>query len=379
MIKCEDFYNLLIDNDINFFCGVPDSTLKYPIAYITEHAGKRDIITANEGNAIALAAGYHLATGKVGMVYMQNSGMGNAINPLVSLMDRTVYNIPLIILIGWRGEPGKKDEPQHIKQGEIIRHLLCVLDIPFIVIPKSIEEMKHDMERALEYIRERNGIYAFLVSRGTFEPYHPLRKSESIVNLSREQALRVVIDQLSSKDIIISTTGKLSRELFEYREELKQKHNRDFLTVGSMGHCSQIALGIAMLKPKRNVYCLDGDGAVIMHMGSLAIIGTQKPENFRHIIFNNGAYDSVGGQESVGLQINIPLIAKACGYDSVFRADTKYDIVEKMKMMKTIRGTSLLEIRIIKGARKDLGRPTISLEENKKAFMDFIGGIKNEK
>ena len=374
MIKCEEFYNLLVENSIDFFCGVPDSTLKYPIAYITDYTGgkKRNIIAANEGNAIALAAGYYLATGKIGMVYMQNSGMGNAINPLTSLIDKKVYNIPLIILIGWRGEPGKKDEPQHIKQGEITISLLDVLGIPFSIIPESIKEMKYIMEKALRYIKEQNAVYAFIARKGIFETYHLIGKSELSKNLSREEALKLVIDQLSSKDVFVSTTGKLSRELFEYREELKQNHNSDFLTVGSMGHCSQIALGIAMSKPKRNIYCFDGDSAVIMHMGSLAIIGSQKPENFKHIIFNNGAHDSVGGQESVGLQIDIPLIAKACGYNSVFKADTKAEIIEGINNLKMAKGPSLLEIKIKKGARKDLGRPTKTPLENKIAFMNFI-------
>jgi len=373
MIKCEDFYNLLIKNGINFFCGVPDSLLKYPIAYITDHAmKKKNIITANEGNAIALAAGYYLATGKICMVYMQNSGMGNAINPITSLIDKKVYNIPLIILIGWRGEPGEKDEPQHVKQGEITKSLLDVLGIPYDIIPESIEETNHVIKKAVDYMKKQNSAYAIIVKKGIFEPYNLTNKSEISNNLSREEALKTVIDQLSSKDIIVSTTGKLSRELFEYREELKQKHNRDFLTVGSMGHCSQIALGIAISKTKRNIYCFDGDSAVIMHMGSLAIIGSQKPENFKHIIFNNGAHDSVGGQDSVGLQIDIPLIAKACGYNSVFKADKKAEIIEGINNLKMAKGPSLLEIKIKKGARKDLGRPTKTPLENKKAFMDFV-------
>lgn len=373
MIKCEEFYNLLLGNGINFFCGVPDSILKYPIAYSADYTGKkRNIITANEGNAIALAAGYHLATGKIGMVYMQNSGEGNAINPLTSLTDKKVYSIPLLLLIGWRSEPGEKDEPQHIKQGEITKSLLDILEIPYSIMLDSIEETNHVIRRAVKYMKKQNSAYAILVKKGIFEPYNLTNKSEISNNLSREEALRIVAEHLSSQDIIISTTGKLSRELFEYREELKQSHNRDFLTVGSMGHCSQIALGIAISKPTRDVYCFYGDGAVIMHMGSLAIIGSQKPENFKHIIFNNGAHDSAGGQLTAGLQVDIPLIAKACGYNSVFKAEIKEEIIEKINLLKTTKGPSLLEIRIRKGARHNLGRTTISPKENKKAFMDFI-------
>lgn len=373
MIKCEDFYNLLIKNEIDFFCGVPDSLLKYPIAYISDHAMKnKNIITANEGNAIALAAGHHLATGRIGMVYMQNSGEGNAINPLTSLTDKKVYSIPLLLLIGWRGEPGEKDEPQHVKQGEITKSLLDILEIPYNIIPDSIEETNHVIKKAVKYMKKQNSAYAIIVKKGIFEPYNLTNKSEISNNLSREEALRMVAEHLSSQDITISTTGKLSRELFEYREELKQNHNRDFLTVGSMGHCSQIALGIAISKPTRDVYCFDGDGAVIMHMGSLAIIGSQKLENFKHIVFNNGAHDSVGGQLTAGLQIDIPLIAKACGYNSIFRAETKEEIIKKINLLKIIKGPSLLEIKVKKGARQNLGRPTISPKENKKAFMDFI-------
>jgi len=373
MIKCEDFYNLLIKNEIDFFCGVPDSLLKYPIAYISDHAmKKKNIITANEGNAVALAAGYYLATGKIGMIYMQNSGEGNATNPLVSLTNKKVYSIPLLLLIGWRGEPGKKDEPQHVKQGEITKSLLDILEIPYSVIPESIEETNHVIKKAVKYMNKQNSAYALIVKKGIFKPYNLKNKSEIANNLSREEALGIVAEHLSSQDIIVSTTGKLSRELFEYREEFKQNHNRDFLTVGSMGHCSQIALGIAISQPTRNVYCFDGDGAVIMHMGSLAIIGSQKPENFKHIIFNNGAHDSVGGQLTVGLQIDIPLIAKGCGYNSVFKADTKDEIIEGINNLKMAKGPSLLEIKIKKGARKDLGRPTKTPLENKRAFMDFI-------
>lgn len=373
MIKCEDFYNLLIKNEIDFFCGVPDSLLKYPIAYISDHAMEnKNIITANEGNAIALVAGYHLATGRIGLVYMQNSGEGNAINPLTSLTDKKVYSIPLLLLIGWRGEPGKKDEPQHIKQGEITKSLLDILEIPYSIIPESIEETNYVIKKAVKYMKEQNSAYAIIVKKGIFEPYNLTIESETSNNLSREEALRIIVGHLSSQDIIVSTTGKLSRELFEYREELKQNHNRDFLTVGSMGHCSQIALAIAISKPTRDVYCFDGDGAVIMHMGSLAIIGSQKPENFKHIIFNNGAHDSVGGQLTVGLQVDIPLIAKACGYNLTFKAESKKEIIEKINLLKTVRGPSLLEIKIRKGARHNLGRPTISPKENKKAFMDFI-------
>lgn len=371
MINCKNFYDLLIKKEIDFFTGVPDSSLKDFCAYITDNS-ENHIITANEGGAIALAAGYHLATGKIGLIYMQNAGQGNATNPLVSLADPDVYNIPMLLVIGWRGEPEKKDEPQHVKQGKITLSLLDTLGIPYGILPDSIEDAEKSLETAFDSIKTRNAPYALVVKKGIFEPYDLQNKIKTSYELSREDAIKLIVDQLDSRDIIISTTGKTSRELFEYRKKLGHDHSRDFLTVGSMGHSSQIALGIALSKPDRQVYCFDGDGAVIMHMGSLAIIGSQSPKNFRHIIFNNGAHDSVGGQPTVGFDIDFVGIAKACGYKLALRAETKDGIKEKMNLLKSNDGPGLLEIRINKGARSDLGRPTTTPKENKEAFMMFL-------
>jgi phosphonopyruvate decarboxylase len=373
MIECKVFYDLLLKNNIDFFCGVPDSLLKDFLAYVMDHTRKeKNIITANEGSAVALAAGYHLATGKVGMVYLQNSGQGNTINPLTSLVDKEVYGIPVLLLIGWRGEPGRKDEPQHVKQGKITKSLLQALEIPFIVLPDTLEEVEKALEVACTFMREQSAPYALVVREGTFTSYHLKSSSETSYPLCREDALKLIIDQLSPRDIVVSTTGKTSRELFEYRKVLKQDHSRDFLTVGSMGHCSQIALGIALSKPDKNIYCVDGDGAVIMHMGSLAIIGSQAPSNFKHIVINNGAHDSVGGQPTVGFQIDIPAIAKACGYRSVFKAETDEEVTREVGSLKIANGPALLEIRVDKGSRQNLGRPTTTPLENKRAFVRFV-------
>jgi phosphonopyruvate decarboxylase len=373
MIACEAFYNLLVANGVDFFCGVPDSLLKDFIAYIDDHAdSSRNVATANEGNAVALAAGYHLATGKVGLVYMQNSGQGNAINPLVSLAAKEVYSIPMLLLIGWRGEPGKKEEPQHIKQGRITESLLNTLQIPFNILPDTIEEAEEALEMLLADMKEQSATCAIVVRKGTFQPYRSKDESETDYELSREEAVKLIVDQLSSKDIVVSTTGRTSRELFEYREELKQGHGGDFLTVGSMGHCSQIALAVALSKTDRDVYCLDGDGSLIMHMGSLATIGAQGPSNFRHIVINNGVHDSTGGQPTVGFQIDIPSIAEACGYRAVFKAQIGREVTEKLHLLKAAQGPALLEIRTNKGCRSNLGRPTVRPVEAKQAFMSFL-------
>jgi len=373
MLSCKEFYNLLIKNGIDFFTGVPDSILKDFCAYITENTSdKKNIIAANEGNAVALAAGFYLATGKIGLVYMQNSGQGNAINPLTSLVDKEVYGIPVLLLIGWRGEPGKKDEPQHIKQGKITISLLETLGIPHEIMPTSIKEANNAIKNAIKYLRKHNGPYGLIVRKGTFETYELENKVRSHFELTREDAIKLIVDYLGSQDIIVSTTGKASRELFEYREKLSQKHSRDFLTVGSMGHASQIALGIALSKPARKVYCLDGDAALIMHMGALAIIGSKGPRNFKHIVLNNGAHDSVGGQPTPALKIDIPAIARACGYKRAFSAENRSELKEKLELLKLSDGPALLEIKISKGARKDLGRPTTSPKENKNSFMSFL-------
>jgi len=370
MISCQKFYDFLIKNNIDFFTGVPDSLLKDFCAYITDNTPeKNNIIAANEGNGIALAAGHYLATGKFGLVYMQNSGLGNTINPLTSLADQDVYSIPMLLIVGWRGEPQEKDEPQHIKMGMITLEVLESLKIPYNILNDDYEAI---INKAIDYINNNKAPYAIVVRKGIFEEYKLRNKKQTNYELNREDAIKTVVSSLNEDDIVVSTTGKTSRELFEFREELKQGHENDFLTVGSMGHSSSIALGIALEKPNRTVYCFDGDGALIMHMGALSTIASLKPKNFKHIIFNNFAHDSVGGQPTAAGIIDIPEIAKANGYRAAFSAKTKEDIQESMKKIKEMEGPVLLEIKVNKGARKDLGRPTTTPIKNKEDFMKFV-------
>ena len=346
MIEPKQFIERLRTGGVEFFAGVPDSLLKNLCAYITDNVSRENnIIAANEGGAVALAAGYHLATGKTGCVYMQNSGEGNAVNPLLSLMDADVYRMPLLMIIGWRGEPGVHDEPQHVKQGK------------------------------LRVIRETNGIFALIVRKGTFEEYKLQNQVVSDWALGREEAIKIVVDKLREDDIVVSTTGMISRELFEYREAKNQGHAHDFLTVGSMGHASQIALGIALQKPERRVVVFDGDGALLMHMGGMAIIGDYAPKNLVHIVFNNGAHDSVGGQPTVGQMIDVEAIAKAVGYADVISVDSQMSLMAAMNHVNcaVIDGVSLINVNVRKGNRKDLGRPTNSPQENKRLLMENLG------
>lgn len=373
MIRPSYLYNLLGEHGIEFYAGVPDSLLKNLCAYITDNADrKNNIIAANEGGAMGLAAGYHLATGGIPVVYMQNSGLGNTVNPLLSLTDKEVYNIPVLLIIGWRGEPNVHDEPQHIKQGKVTIPLLDCMGIRNEIIADNEDDLQTQIADAVKYMRTTNEVFALVVRKGTFDSYKLQTNKQYDYTLEREEAIQMVASAMDKRAIVVSTTGKISRELFEYREVSEHSHRRDFLTVGSMGHASQIALGIALNKPDRNVYCFDGDGAVIMHMGSMGIVGEMAPKNFFHIVFNNGAHDSVGGQPTVGLDINIPDIAAGCGYKKVISVKNRDELQEVLASLTDNECPLLLEIKVKKGSRDNLGRPTTTPIENKTALMDFI-------
>lgn len=375
MISTETFYNHLTVSGIEFFTGVPDSLLKDICSYITDHTNKKKhIISANEGGAIALASGYHLATDKIPLVYLQNSGIGNTINPLLSLADPEVYSIPLLMLVGWRGEPEIKDEPQHLKQGKVTLDLFKAMQIPYAILPVDAEEAKIVVNKAIAYISKTKSPYALIVKKNTFEPYKLKNILQTSFELNREQAVIEIVSLMNKSDIIVSTTGKTSRELYECREALNQGHMNDFLTVGSMGHASQIALGIAMEKPNRYIYCFDGDGAVLMHTGSLGIIGESGPKNFKHIVFNNGAHDSVGGQPTIGFEVDLCKIAEGFNYKHTFKISTKSELIKIFPKFKELDGPVFLEFLVNKGARKDLGRPTVTPKVNKGDFMRFLKG-----
>ena len=372
MIRPEFFIEKLRENGIDCFAGVPDSLLKNICAYITDHCdAQHNIITANEGAAVGLAAGHYLATGKPACVYMQNSGEGNIINPLASLTDPEVYNIPVLLLIGWRGRPGVHDEPQHVKQGKVTTGLLNTMGINFDVLSKDEDKADKQIQKAIEALN-RKEVYALVIEKDTFDAYTLQNVEKNDLPMSREEAIQTVAAALGEKDYIVSTTGMISRELFEYRTQMNQGHERDFLTVGSMGHASQIALGIAMAKTDRKVWCFDGDGAIIMHMGSMAIVASKQPKNYVHVIFNKGAHDSVGGQPTVGLHIDLPRIARAVGYPHTYSVSNKEDLQEILNEIQKQEGLTLLEVKVKKGNRKDLGRPTTTPIENKEALMDFL-------
>ena len=370
-MKVESLVNII---NSDFYTGVPDSQLKALCDYLIDYYGidpKHHIIAANEGNCTAIAAGYHLATGKVPVVYMQNSGEGNIINPVASLLNDKVYAIPVVFIIGWRGEPGVHDEPQHIYQGEVTVKLLEDMGISSFII--GTDTTKEEVQSAMNMFKERlsqGSDVAFVVRKGALTDAPTVNYSNDN-KMVREEIIRHIVNA-SGEDPIVSTTGKASRELFETRVANGQSHKYDFLTVGSMGHTSSIALGIAINKPDQRIWCIDGDGAMLMHMGSMAVMGANCPDNLIHIVINNGAHETVGGMPTVAGEIDLVAVAKACGYPYAVSVDTFDALDAELEAAKRRKKLSFIEVKCSIGARKDLGRPTTTALENKQSFMEYL-------
>lgn len=373
-MKVESFVNII---GAEFYTGVPDSQLKSLCDYLMNTYGidpHRHIIAANEGNCTALAAGYHLATGKIPVVYMQNSGEGNIINPVASLLNEKVYAIPMIFIVGWRGEPGIHDEPQHIYQGEVTVKLLEDMDIAsFVVSVDTTESELSDVMNNFRKLLSRGKQVAFVIRKGALF-YEQKVKYENENTMVREEIIKHIV-KVSGEDPIVSTTGKASRELFEIREANGQSHKYDFLTVGSMGHSSSIALGVAINKTDTKIWCIDGDGAVLMHMGSIAVLGANAPKNLIHVIINNSAHETVGGMPTVAGSIDLVAVAKACGYPNAVSVNSFEDLDRELEAAKSRNELSLIEVKCSIGARADLGRPTTTALENKQNFMNYLESL----
>lgn len=358
-----------------FYAGVPDSLLKSFCDLLADKYGftRQHIVAANEGNAVGLAAGYYMATGKVPVVYLQNSGIGNIINPVASLLHQKVYGIPCIFVVGWRGEPGVHDEPQHIFQGEVTVSLLEDMDMKVVIVDSDTtpEKIKEYIAGFAQEFKQGKSM-AFVVKKGALTYSHKIAYTNENV-LMREEIISHIVEA-AGEDIIISTTGKASRELFEIRERNCEGHDRDFLTVGSMGHSSSIALSVALQKPQKKVWCIDGDGAVLMHMGAMGVIGTLAPNNLVHIVINNGSHETVGGIPTAAgsHDLNLTAIAKACGYQNIYMAENAEELKEVLEEVKCKGKLCFVEVKAAIGARDNLGRPTTSAKENVEAFMKAL-------
>lgn len=372
MINPKEFYDCLDKYNFDFFTGVPDSLLKEFCLCIKDLSPKeKNIIEANEGNAVALACGYNIVTGRYGVVYMQNSGLGNSINPLLSLADTKVYEIPMLLIIGYRGEPNVKDEPQHIKQGELTIPLLNTLGIEYLFLN---DDYKSQVEYCYNYIRQNNKTIAIVVKKDTFLKYDKEIKNKNRNILTREQALELIISNTDNEEYVVSTTGKTSREIYEIREKNNMSHENDFLTVGSMGHTSSLALGISLFTNK-NIYCIDGDGSFIMHMGGLAIASQYANKNFKYIMINNGCHESVGKQPTIAYDINIEKILQGFGFNKVLSVNNEDELVKGLATLKKTGKMALL-INTNDYSRNDLGRPAKMPIENKKSFENKLRGKK---
>lgn len=369
MITCDNLAKIFKSNGFNFFTGVPCSIFKDWLNFIGEKKQFQEVTATSEGEACAIASGFHLATQKIPVIYMQNSGLGNSIDPLTSLMNKEAYGIPALLLISWRGEPSIKDEPQHLKMGKITFSLLDILGIPFVVLSDNKKTAEKQIKKAKTYLKKRELPYAIIVRKGTIAPYQAKKEKDKYL-LTRERAIELIIGSLKGDEAVFSTTGKTSRELFELRERKKQSHKCDFYTLGSMGLTSGIAMGAALQKPKKKVFVFDGDGSVLMKMGTLGTIGHYLPRSFYHIIFDNNAHDSTGGQRTVSDTVQLDKVAKACGYKSARVLTQEKEIKESLSKIK--EGPAMLVIKVKKGSREGLGRPTLSPLKMKKLFMKFL-------
>jgi phosphonopyruvate decarboxylase len=369
VIEPGKFWEALTQKGAGLVSGVPDSLLAGLCAVLSESADH--LPAPNEGSAVALAAGHYLATGRPGVVYMQNSGLGNALNPLVSLADTEVYALPMLLLIGWRGEPGRQDEPQHVKQGRVTPALLDALEIPYRILgPDS--DFENEINEIWVAMLDRSGPAALLIRQGTFQPAknsddQRTRKPGSPL-MTREEAIASVLESLSPDDLVIATTGRASRELWELRLE-RGERGGDFLTVGGMGHASAVALAAARAKPERRFICLDGDGALLMHLGVLALAGSWGATNFWHVLLNNSCHESVGGQPVCAEGLSFHLLARNCGYASSRRLISREEIAEFLAGPRGTKGPHFCEILVAPGSRPDLGRPGLSPLENKALFV----------
>ncbi|GFI50128.1 hypothetical protein IMSAGC020_01334 [Lachnospiraceae bacterium] len=374
-MKVEEFVYDLYKSGIETIAGIPDSTLNQFCNYIENEGNnlfKTHIVTENEGGAVGIAIGEYLATGKTACVYMQNSGLGNIVNPVTSLAHHDVYGIPILFLIGWRGEPGIKDEPQHKFMGKITIGMLELLEINYSIIDyKTPQEELNDIFKKAKESFSRNEQFAIVIKPGTFDT-KKLCAYKNEHELTREDAIRQIVRWMQEEDLTVSTTGKISRELYEQMDSVKGNHKQVFLTVGGMGHAKMIAYGIAQRRKRKRIICLDGDGAVLMHMGGLAMIGRHPLNNLVHICLDNEAHESVGGMPTGAAGMDYCKIAQDSGYPYVYEVSTKADLLKTLGEVRNRKKLSFIHIKVAIESRENLVRPKESPEENKRAFMSMM-------
>lgn len=372
MLNQKRVFEELKKQGVTFFTGVPDSYLNGFCNYAVSHFPERNIIAANEGNAVGIASGHYFATREIPLVYMQNSGMGNAVNPLASLVDDHVYAVPMILLIGWRGQPGTGDWPQHEQQGAITPGLLEIMQIPYTILEEDDEKTGSVIEKAVGYCKANRKPYALIAPKGTMSG-EKVNNRDMVYPMSREEAIEIILDQMPADTIYAATTGRATRELFFLRERRNEGKERDFLNVGAMGHASSVALGIAMEKPERKVVVLDGDAAAMMHMGAMTMVSKIEVPNLIHVVLNNGAHESVGGQPSAGHKVDFTKAAEGCGYKTVHHpVKDKEELIQAIHMLKDCGEASFLDVRIHRGLSGKLPALDFSHREAIDALMEEL-------
>ena len=366
MIKVNTLISLLRKNNSDFFTGVPDSILK-ELSFSLQNKDKNNhVIATNEGSAVSLGIGHYLSTKKIPCVYMQNSGLSNALNPLISIAHKRVYSIPLILIIGWRGSPRIKDEPQHNVKGEITESILKLLNIRYTILRSNNDLNKFDKQ--LKAAKKKNSIVAGLIEQGTLEKIKKVDKKKNFYNLNKEFFLKTLLQALQKDAKVISSTGFNSRELMYLRDKYKITNSKDFYMVGGMGHTASVALGYS-LSSKKQIICIDGDGSLLMHLGSIKTVGTFANKNFKYILLNNNSHDSVGGQKTYANDINFEKLSKSLGFKKFYSIKSDKNLKKNITTFLSEKSLSFLEVKISKSKIKKLPRPK-DLIKIKKLFME---------
>ena len=363
MIKVDALINLLKKNNTNFFTGVPDSVLKELSSYLKNK--RNHIIATNEGAAVSIGIGHYLSTKKIPCIYMQNSGLSNALNPLISIAHKKVYSIPLILVIGWRGSPRIKDEPQHNVKGKITQQLLKLLNIKYTVLKSNKDFAKFDKQ--IKYAKKSKSIVACLIERGTLQKIIKSNSKKDFYNLDKEFFLKKLLEELPSKSKVIASTGYNSRELMYLRKKFNFNNSKDFYMVGGMGHTSSVALGFS-LSSKNKTFCIDGDGSFLMHLGSIMTAGNFANKNFKYILLNNNTHDSVGGQSTNADNIDFDRLSKSLGFKKFYSIKKKQNLRKIIKNFIKINSPSFLEVKVTNSKIKKLPRPD-DLIKIKNQFM----------
>lgn len=377
MIRCGTFLSAARERGFRLWSGVPCSYLDPLINAVIDSDDLRYVAAANEGDAVAIAAGAELG-GVRSVALFQNSGLGNAVNPLTSLTH--TFRLPVLLIPTLRGEPGgAPDEPQHTLMGEITVPLLELMRIAWEHFPEEDAGVAPALDRALGHMTEHRRPYALVMRKGAVEPRagsSPLavHAPPRIVSagtgaeptLTRTEALRTVQAGVRASDVVLATTGYTGRELFACDDRASQLY-----MVGSMGCASSLGLGLALARPERRVLVLDGDGALLMRMGALATVGHERPANLIHVVLDNAVHESTGGQSTVSRSLDLCSVAHGCGYPTATRADTADALTDLLASERA--GPTFVHVPLRPGTPADLPRPTLAPHAVAERLRTFLG------